>query len=389
VIEALATERLARLRSVMADVGVPALLTSDPLHIRYATGVSNMTVFGMMGPSRFVVVFADGPIVLYEYPGCEHLAATMPTVDEVRAAPGITAHAGAGYVEHAARFAAEIAADVRRHVDAEGPLAVERLDFVVTDALRDLGLRLVDATAVVLAARRIKVDSEVAAMREAVTRVEAGVAVMEAAASVGRTEVEVWAELHRHLIANEGEYITTRLLQSGARTFPYFQEAGARRLEPGDLLCLDTDAAGVYGCAVDFSRTFVVGGERAAPQHRALYAMALDQLRHNAALLAPGRSYEEFARRAWPVPARVAPYGYYCLAHGLGLSGEHPVVPLAVDGQPYELAGEFEPGMVMCVESYIGDPDTGAGVKLEDQYLVIDRGAERMTSYPFSAALGA
>ena len=43
--------------------------------------------------------------------------------------------------------------------------------------------------------------------------------------------------------------------------------------------------------------------------------------------------------------------------------------------------------MVICVESYVGDPDTHQGVKLENQYLIRDDGVEVMSTYPFDARL--
>jgi Xaa-Pro aminopeptidase len=158
-------------------------------------------------------------------------------------------------------------------------------------------------------------------------------------------------------------------------------------MRSGDLVCLDTDATGYMGYAVDFSRTFACGVDRASPVQRDLFALALEQLRHNAQLVSPGVSYEEFARRAWPVPERYRPYGYYCLAHGIGVAGEHPNVPLATADGEYLFAGGFEQNMVVCIESYIGDPTTQQGVKLEDQYVVTDTGVEAMSRYPFSAAL--
>jgi Xaa-Pro dipeptidase len=114
--------------------------------------------------------------------------------------------------------------------------------------------------------------------------------------------------------------------------------------------------------------------------------MALEQLQHNAANLAPGRSFEEFARRAYEVPEPHRQYGYYQLAHGLGLAGGHPNVPRAGVGR-YGLPGDIEPGMVLCVESYIGDPGSGQGVKLEDQFLVQDDSVERLSRYPLDARL--
>jgi Xaa-Pro aminopeptidase len=87
------------------------------------------------------------------------------------------------------------------------------------------------------------------------------------------------------------------------------------------------------------------------------------------------------------VPERHAPWGYYCLAHGLGLCGEYPYVPIARAGEPYDFSGEFEPGMVICIESYIGDETLRQGVKLEDQFLITETGAERLTTAPFDRAL--
>jgi Xaa-Pro dipeptidase len=385
--EPLLRARQERLRAVMRSAGVPVLLTSDPINILYGCGVRNMTVFGMMGPSRFLLLFADGPSVLFEFAGCEHLAAGFSTVSEVRPAPGITANSGPPYRDGIAAFAAEITDECVRVLGRDVHLAVERVDFEFTDALRNAGARLVDATAIFLEARRIKQKPEIAMMREAVHRVESGVASVERAIRAGVSEVEVWAAFHHDLIATEGEYVSTRLLQGGPNTFPYFREAGHRRLVDGDLVCIDTDAIGYGGYAVDFSRTFLCGDAYPSLIQKQLYTQAFDQLQHNAALLSPGRSYAEFARKAWVLQPEHRPYGYYCLMHGLGLCGEHPYVPLHNDGVPYPMSGELEPGMVVCLESYIGDSTSAQGVKLEDQFLITDTGAERLTTYPFSESL--
>lgn len=383
--EGLAASRAARLRAVMRLNAIPAVLTSEAIDIVYACGARNMTVFSLMGPFRFVLVFADGPTVLWEFAGCEHLAAGLAEVDEVRVAPGITPLAGAGYRAAIAGFAAEVAALCAAH--GTDCLHVAGFDHPATDALRAAGLRLGDAHRPFTEARRVKRPAEIAVMREAVRRVEAAAADLEGAMAPGRSEVEVWSAFHRHLIANEGEYVSTRLFQSGERTFPYFQEAGPRRMRAGDLVCFDTDALGWQGYAVDFSRTFLCGDGAATPRQRALYARAHAQLCHNAALLGPGVSYEAFARAAWPIPAEHRGHGYYCLAHGLGLCGEYPYVPHYHPGEPYGLEGTFEPGMVVCVESYVGAEADAQGVKLEDQFLITEAGVERMTTYPWSEAL--
>src|SRR4051812_4075937 len=71
---ALYLARLQRLRDCMRKADMPALLTLDANHIFYATGARNMQLFGLRSPSRYLLVFLDGPTVLFEYAGGEHLA---------------------------------------------------------------------------------------------------------------------------------------------------------------------------------------------------------------------------------------------------------------------------------------------------------------------------
>ena len=381
-------ERKQRLIDVMRLRGIPALLTADPISILYATGARNMTVHGFTGPDRFMLLFAEGPTILYEFAGCDHLAVGLATIDEIRSAPGISAKKSMYFADSIASFADEVLADCRRHLgDNDLLLAVEKMDYPMTDAFRARGIELADATMVLQLAMAIKQPAEMAAIRNSMAGVERATAELEAAIMPGATENEVWAAFHRGLIANGGEYVVARLLQSGERTFPYFLEASDHRLADGDLVCFDTDAMGLLGYSIDFSRTFLCGDGEPTDTQRHLYALALEQLQHNAANLAPGRSFEEFARLAFDVPEPYRAYGYYQLAHGLGLAGGHPNVPRVGEGR-YGLPGDIEPGMVLCIESYIGDPGSRQGVKLEDQFLVHDDQVEQLSTYPLDRRLG-
>ena len=78
--------RLNRVRAQMAELGVDALILSDPINIRYATGARNMQVFSMRNaPSRYLLLTQNDSI-LYEFTGCLHLADGLETIDEVRPA---------------------------------------------------------------------------------------------------------------------------------------------------------------------------------------------------------------------------------------------------------------------------------------------------------------
>ena len=73
--------------------------------------------------------------------------------------------------------------------------------------------------------------------------------------------------------------------------------------------------------------------------------------------------------------------------HGVGLADEYPSIKHEVDLAAKGYEGVLSPGMVICVESYIGDPETQQGVKLEDQFLITDDGVQNMSTYPFDDRL--
>jgi len=385
----LALERQGRLREAMLQANVPAMLVLDSVNILYATGASNMTIFSTRTPSRYLLIIADGPAILFEYFGCEHLAAGLPTIDDVRAGRGLCyVSSGGDPVGKGKAMAADVVAAIQDAGSTIDKLAVDRFPFASIDALRAAGFALTDADSVFSAARKIKLPGEVSVLREAMRRVVTAAAEMEARIEPGRTEVEIWAEFNRSFMASEGKYISTRLLQSGPRTYPYFQEASARELEPGDLLCFDTDTVGFSGYCTDFSRTYLCGDGTATTEQRELYAKAKEQLEHNVALIKAGVEFRDIAASAWVVPEEHQASRYYCIGHGLGMSGEFPNIPPLIADQPYPLTGEVEAGMVLCIESYVGSESSGQGVKLEDQLLVTDTDCERMSQdVPFDERL--
>jgi Xaa-Pro dipeptidase len=372
----------------MRAAGVPAILELDSNHIFYATGARNMQLFTLRTPARYLLIFAEGPVILYEYVGCEHLAQGLPTIDVIRQSEGLDLISSGGDVEGAAqRFAAGIAGTLREFDPALDMLAIGRFPWQAVDALREQGLTVTDANAVLNRARAKKLPCELPYVREAMRRVEMAVRRLEQHAEPDRSETEIWAHFHYALMAKEGQYVSTRLFQSGPNTFPYFQEAGPRLLQKGELLCLDTDAIGFENYAVDFSRTFLCGDGRATDDQRLLYARAREQLETNAELLKPGLEFEELTAKAWSIPEVHMQSRYYCIGHGLGMSGEFPNIPHRTHGKPYPLPGQIEPGMIICLESYVGWDRSAEGVKLEDQFLIHESGVERMSVYPFDERL--
>ena len=71
-------------------------------------------------------------------------------------------------------------------------------------------------------------------MRESLAVADIAMQRMREALRPGLSENQLWAELHYANIAHGGEWIGTRLLSSGPRSNPWFQEASRRRIEAGD-----------------------------------------------------------------------------------------------------------------------------------------------------------
>lgn len=381
--------RQGRVRAEMEARGIDALILSDAVNIRYATGTRNMQVFSSRNqPSRYLVMTQDRSI-LFEFTGCEHLAAGFETVDEVR--PAATASFVAAGPEIATReiaWAREMAALIAELTGGPGAkVGVERLNAGVALALAGAGLRLVDAQEPVEMARSVKSAEEMKCVIASLRSTERGVAALREAIQPGLTEAQLWSVLQQSVIADNADYIETRLLSSGARTNPWFQETGDKVIGENELIALDTDVVGVHGYYADFSRTFHVGPDKPTPEQRALYRLAHEQVEHNSGIIRPGLGFRDYAEQAWDIPEQYHANRYYLSAHGCGMTGEYPYLYHRGDFPDAGYDGEIVPGMVLCVESYIGAPGGREGVKLEQQVLVTDTGTELLSRFPFEQAL--
>jgi Xaa-Pro dipeptidase len=375
-------DRLARVREQLSRSGYGAALLTDPLNVRYATDSTNMQVWCLHNLVRYAFVATDGPVVLFDFHGSEHLSDHLELIDEVRhGRTWFYFETGGNTAGAAAAWAKEIAALVDAHGGGDRRLAVDHLDPIGTAALTSLGVELVDGQEVAELARCIKSVDEIAAMRCVLDATERSIEVMRTALSPGVTEQELWSHLHAENIRRGGEWIETRLLSSGPRTNPWFQECSSRTIEAGDLVAFDTDLIGPYGYCADLSRTWICGDGRPTAGQRAKYQLAAEQIEHNLALLRPGASFREVSTRAFPLPDRYRANRYSVVMHGVGLCDEYPALVYAEDAA-FAYDGTFEAGMTVCVESYIGEEGGRDGIKLEQQALITEDGVELLSTSP-------
>ncbi|WP_428673992.1 M24 family metallopeptidase, partial [Roseibium sp.] len=296
--------RQQRVRQKMAEYDIDAVILSDPINIRYATGTRNMQVFSMRNaPSRYLLMTQDRSI-LFEFTGCLHLGEGFETVDEVR--PAKTASfvaAGPHIAERERAWAAEMADLVHELTGLkDATVGLERLNAGTAIALKEKGLRIADAQEPVEMARAIKSPEEMKCVLASLRATEIGVGKLREAIRPGLTEAELWSVLHKSVIEQNGDYVETRLLNAGSRTNPWFQETSDNVIGRNELIALDTDVVGCHGYYADFSRTFHSGPDKPTDAQRELYKVAFEQVHHNLNILTPGLSFRDYADRAWDIP---------------------------------------------------------------------------------------
>ena len=380
--------RLNQVRKEMIKRDICALILSDPVNIRYATGARNMQVFSARNtPSRYLLLTENNSI-LYEFTGCLHLGEGFETIDEVR--PAKTASfvaAGPDIFAREKAWAEEMVATISNLTGSPLKVGIERMNAGVALAMAELGVKVVDAQEPVEMARCIKSEDEIKCVVASLRATEFAVGRLYESIRPGITENELWSVLHQAVIALGGDYVETRLLNSGERTNPWFQEAASKVIGANELVGLDTDVVGCHGYYSDFSRTFHSGPDSPSESQRDLYKTAYEQIQNNINILRPGMSFREYADKAWNIPDKYLANRYYLSAHGVGMTGEYPYLYHWADFPEAGYDGVIKPNMTLCVESYIGLENGLEGVKLEEQLLVTENGVELLSQYPYEENL--
>lgn len=386
-IDAIQRYRLQRICNLLRQQDLAGILLYDPINIRYATGTTNMQVWVLHNAGRYTYVSAEGKIVLWEFDGCDFLSDHAKTITEIRSSISwFYFCAGTRINEQAKKWATEIYDVVLDLGNGNKKIAIDKCNIEGAKKLEHLGLTLSNGEEIMELARAIKGPDEIRAIRCAVHATETSMKIMHDHLEPGISEQRLWSYLHAENIARGGEWIETRLLASGPRCNPWYQECSGRIIENGDLVGFDTDLIGAYGFCVDASRTWLCGDKPATAEQKQIYQMAHEQIIHNTQLLKPGITYHELTHQSLRYDAKE--YNQYSfLYHGVGLCDEAPGIyfPEAWDEFGYD--GVLEEGMVICVESYVGHRQGGVGVKLENQVLITHDGHEVLTVYPFEKSL--
>ena len=387
---ALRAYRLSRIQSQLKHIEAAGALFAEANNIRYATGVRNMQPWSMHTNFRTAFIPAEGKAISFEYGGSEHLASGLESVAEVRPAPPLfyaERDRTTGKLDPRITQWAEEIAELTRAAGGTR-LAIDRhVDHFTALALEAAGLELISAKRALTEAMAIKSREELLCLGASISVAETAVWRLREALEPGMTEIELWAILESTNAEMGGEYLDTRLLSSGGRTNPWYQEATDRIVRPGDLVALDTDMIGPFGYDADISRTFLTPPNRPKGAQMELYQLAFDQLHHNLDLMRPGTNFREMSEKSFILPDKYRAQEMAMVWHGVSLYGGWPTVVAKRYLTEFSDDGLVEPGLVLCCEAYVGEEGGAEGVKLEQCAVVTETGCSLLTTFPFEEDL--
>ncbi len=226
--------------------------------------------------------------------------------------------------------------------------------------------------------RAVKDQEEIAAIRAAIGITERALRTLLPGQRdeplVGLTERQVAERLTREMMAAGADGVAFMIVVSGPNGADPHAEPSGRPLQSGDLVTIDCGAV-LNGYIADITRTFAIG--QVGEEMRRIYEVVRLANAAGRAAARPGIAAQAVDRAARRVIEN-AGYGeqfFHRTGHGLGLETHEP--PYIVEGNEQTL----EPGMVFTVEPGIYVPAVG-GVRIEDDVVITEDGAESLTTFP-------
>jgi Xaa-Pro aminopeptidase len=368
--------RVARLRRTLETKQLEALLVTSLPNIAYLTGFFASAAALLLTPHQLIVI-GDG-----RYAGVlQARADAFPTLSPLILEPG-------GSYDEAIVTAIAPLAGLRVGFEA-AHTSVQRYHSIAGRLAQHQGWSngLEQTDGLVEDLRLTKDTWEVARLRDAAARLSDAAKCILPKVLAGKTESAVAAEIETEMrrVGFERAAFDTIVAAGPNAALPHAR-ASARTIETGELIVVDFGGM-LDGYCTDLSRTIVAAHVRAgtivggARRERRLIEQVAEAQQAAFDVLEPGRPPEAADRAAREALAQyhLADAFPHSTGHGLGLEiHEGPRVTRARADRAEPLVA---PGMVMTLEPGVYFPGWG-GVRIEDDVLVTEDGAEWLTDVP-------
>jgi len=381
-------ERAAKMKRVLKREGIPAVLVTYEPNVRYLTGFSWAEFMAFLSYALF---FAEHDPIIYAHAGSYHqMPDQMPWIKEWRIARSwLMEIAGPEATqEEVTLFAKEIQDELKKRGLAKEKLGIIGFEHRTREALKALGLNLVEAWPLLLEASATKTVDEINCFKMVASMLSSGWQRVREACKIGTT-VGALRRSVMDAMTDAGVEMARANIQSGPLSFERAVTYLDRRIEYGDVLHVPLCGTKFMGYPACGYRTFIVG--RGPTQvEKDWYKRVMDSLDAAIEATRVGKTTAD-AARAFPPATK---WGFKDeaevltveIGHGLGM----PVLSTATVsyGMPnvnrqwsLKHPQPFEKGMIVAYESLEGEHRV-AGVRLEHMVVVTDSGSEVLDHFP-------
>src|SRR6202790_4897253 len=380
--ERLRTERLSRIKRLLKESEMGALLCFDMANIRYITA-THIGTWAMDKLARFSLLPQDDEPIMWDFgSAARHHQIYSPWLGE-RSRAGISTQRGA--MSPAAGRAEDVARKIRVELEARGllnePLGVDAIELPVLFALQAEGIKVVDGQQIMQQARLIKTQDEITLLSTACMMVDAAYDELYRALRPGLRENECVGLVSKVLYDLGSEHVEGVNAISGERCSPHPHVFTDRALRPGDPAYFDI-LHSYNGYRTCYYRTFAIGSASQAQVDAYKYCREILDTAINS--IKPGVTTADIVK-LWP---RAEEFGFpneeaaFVLqyGHGVGLSiWEKPVFSRLVSLDHPEVIQE---GMVFALETFWPATDGWSAARIEEQLVVTSTGCEVITRFP-------
>jgi Xaa-Pro aminopeptidase len=378
----LRTQRLNRIKGLLAESEMGALLCFDMNNIRYITA-THIGTWAMDKVARFSLLPQNDEPILWDFGSAARSHQLYAPWLGERSRAGISTQRGAMAPE--AGRAEDVARKIRIELEERGllgaPLGVDVIELPVLFALQKEGITVVDGQQLMQQARIIKTVDEITLLNTACMMVDAAYDELYRFMRPGVRENECVGLVSKVLYDMGSEHVEGVNAISGERCSPHPHVFSDRALRPGDPAYFDI-LHSFNGYRTCYYRTFAVGSASQAQVDA--YKKCRDILDTAIAMIRPGVTTGEVVATFPKAPDFGFPDEEAAFAlqygHGVGLSiWEKPIFSRLVSLDHPE---EIKEGMVFALETFWPASDGWSAARIEEQLVVTPTGCEVITRFP-------
>ena len=382
--ERLRQHRLGRVRKMLEEFDLGAVLLFETSNIRYATA-TQIGYWAFNKGERWALVTREGRPRVWDFGSAAkahrlQLPHMYDTENSIAGNTGLQGAIGPETGLHA-RAVREIKAALEKDGLAREKLGVDVADTVVFFALQDADLRIVDGQQVMMRAREIKSPDEIVLLTQACAMADGVYHDIFEMLKPGVRESDVVGLAHARLFEMGSEFVEAINSIAGERCSPHPHVFSDRLIRPGDQAYFDIIHV-FNGYRTCYYRTFAVG--RATQAQRDAFKQSREWMDAAIELVKPGAMTDQIAR-VWP---RAEDFGFVDEMDAFGLQFGHGVGvglherPIISRLNSIDTPVEIEEGMVFALETYAPAADGRSAARIEEEVVVTADGCKIITLFP-------